>query len=85
VERQQLFDIAELSTLSYRCIHCGTVIVFRMDTDEQFGIPKRCSTCMEPLGPAAQAFVDYRTFYRGVLSAKVPMRLHAFPSKESDL
>jgi DNA-directed RNA polymerase subunit RPC12/RpoP len=75
-EHQHVFEVAEMSRLSYKCRHCGTVVVFGMETDEQFGLPRRCATCQEPLGHAATAFAAYREFYRLVVGSELAMRLH---------
>jgi DNA-directed RNA polymerase subunit RPC12/RpoP len=83
-ERQHIFEVQELARLSYKCVHCGTVIVFDMETDEKFGLPRRCSTCQEALGAAAEAFAAYRDFYRGVVRSKVPMRLHAVAAQTEE-
>ena len=81
-EHQHVFEIRELAMLSYKCGHCGTVIVFDMETDEQFGLPRRCATCQEPLGQAAAAFAAYREFYRLALDSKLAMRLHTAVTEE---
>lgn len=83
-EHQYVFEVRELATLSSKCEHCGTVVVFSMETDDRFGTPKRCSTCQEPLGAAAQAFVDYRAFYRSAMQSKARMRLHAVASEKGE-
>ncbi len=44
--------------------------------DEKFGLPKRCASCNEPLGPAAQAFHDYRAFYRRAIESGDTVKLH---------
>jgi NAD-dependent SIR2 family protein deacetylase len=76
-EQQDVFEVRELATLSCKCSTCGTVVVFDMATEETHGLPKRCSTCNEPLGAAAQAFRDYRTFYNKATELGVTMKLYA--------
>jgi predicted RNA-binding Zn-ribbon protein involved in translation (DUF1610 family) len=76
-EQQDVFEVRELATLSFKCSHCGTVIMFDMATKDTHGLPKRCSTCNESLGAGAQAFYDYRTFYNKATESGVTMKLHA--------
>ena len=52
-EQQDVFEVWELATLSFKCSHCGTVIMFDMATKDTHGLPKRCSTCNESLGAGA--------------------------------
>ena len=78
-EQEDVFEVRELATVSCKCSNCGTVVVFDINIDEKFGLPKRCATCNEPLGASAQAFQDYRIFYRRAVAAGATIRLHAKP------
>jgi predicted RNA-binding Zn-ribbon protein involved in translation (DUF1610 family) len=81
-ERQQVFEVSEMGTLSWKCPDCGTVLLFSMGTEERFGIPFKCPTCKRSMEAEAQAFSAYRTFYRAVAEHKLPIQLRSNPMTE---
>jgi DNA-directed RNA polymerase subunit M/transcription elongation factor TFIIS len=78
-ERQEVFDVTEMATISWKCPDCGTVLLFGMLTEDRFGIPFKCPTCKRSMEAEAQAFSTYRTFYRAVVEHKMPIQLRSNP------
>jgi hypothetical protein len=78
-ERQHVFGIEELQTLSCKCPRCGNLIVFSLLTDERWGIPQGCPTCSEPLAQLGSALKEYRDFYRTAIKSGLPIRIHSKP------
>jgi len=78
-ERQHVFAVEELQTISCKCPRCGNLIVYSMGTDPKYGVPQGCHTCNETMALLAKAFVQYRDFYRTAIDSKMPIRIHTKP------
>lgn len=76
-ERQHIFEVEELQTLSCKCPKCGNPIVFSLGTDSKYGVPQGCPTCNEPLPLLANAIKEYRDFYRTALKSGLAIRIHS--------
>jgi len=83
-ERHEVFNISELTILTHVCPKCGNVISFRVETEETYGLPKRCAVCDEPMGAAALAFQAFRKFYQAATAAGLRMRLQTKPEGDND-
>jgi predicted RNA-binding Zn-ribbon protein involved in translation (DUF1610 family) len=76
-ERHEVFDVKELQIISYKCRKCENVILFDLQTERIFGLPKECPTCGESLDGVAQLLADYHAFYQS--AAKLRIRLQTKP------
>ncbi len=74
-ERHELFDIAELDTVTVECPGCRTEIVFHLDTPGTFGAPCVCPTCHETYTDLGNFLAAYRDLFGRAIALGKKMRL----------
>jgi len=62
-EHSELFEISELSVISFECPACKTEVLFRLDTPTTFGAPYVCPTCRETFPEIGNFLARYRELY----------------------
>jgi ssDNA-binding Zn-finger/Zn-ribbon topoisomerase 1 len=74
-EQHEVFDIAELDTISVECPQCRTEILFRLDTPGNFGAPCVCPTCRETYAEMGNFLAAYRELFGRGLAIGKKMRV----------
>jgi predicted RNA-binding Zn-ribbon protein involved in translation (DUF1610 family) len=74
-ETQDIFDVSELNTISFKCPDCRTEVIFRADEQPDGSLSKNCPACHKEIPNAGHVLALYRGFYTQAVALKSSAKL----------
>ncbi len=74
-ETQDVYTLAELESISFECVVCGTEVIFKAEVRESNDGGKKCPECYSELPAAGLLLKTYRQMYSDAKRLGVTVKL----------